>query len=388
MKITFDARYIHTTENGVLPDGGIGRYSYQLLRHLLKLDPSLQLRLIVRAGNKRPIFDHARGNICEVRFRGGPNSLATLFRLGRVIDAHRSDVFHSPFNMMPRQILCPSVVTIHDIMWLQNPSLCTHFLPEKIVVGSLYRIGIRTALRTARRIITISRASKQTISEYDPTAANRIAVIYHGREPFFKKIPPENHQRQKRIHRLIPANTPFVLSVGQGSPYKNQPRAVEAFLRAFAHEPAMKFVLVRRFARFDGQWMRLMRRQKPRGRLILLDRVTDAELRVLYNRARLFLFPSLQEGFGMPLLEAMACSVPVLTSNTGALLEISGGAALAVNPADTEAIASGLVEIHRNPKLRQRLIAAGKARVMHFCWQKTAEKTLAVYRDAVRAKAG
>ncbi len=389
MRIVFDARYIRTSDSAVLPAGGIGRYSYQLLRRMRDLDEDLELLLIVPAGNSRPIFPESDMKIREVSCQPPANSFSTLYRLAAKIDFSSQDLFHSPFNMMPGKLPCSSVVTLHDIMWLTQPDLCAGFWPERVLAGALYQKGIRTALCRADHIITISHASRREIVSYKPEVADRISVIHHGMESFFREIEPE------RVEALLAPLWPqiemsgqggtkkIVLCIGQGSPYKNQVRAIQGFLKAFGEREDIQFVVVNRFRRFDWKMQRLLARERAGKKIILLDSVTDEQLLALYNRARIFLFPSLVEGFGMPQLEAMACGTPVLTSDRGALAEISGGCSLLVDPENVEAIAHGLIELDRNEELRRKLIAAGRKRVQDFCWRNAAEKTLAVYQGVM-----
>jgi glycosyltransferase involved in cell wall biosynthesis len=386
MKIAFDARYISTTETDVLPAGGIGRYSYHLLRWMCDLDVDLELLLIVPGRNRRPIFPRSKVKIREIPFQSSANSFSTLFRLAGMIDFADQDLFHSPFNMMPLNLPCPSVVTLHDIMWLTQPELCAGFLPERILAGTLYQFGIKKALHMADHIITISEASRNEIVHYKPEVGNRISVIHHGMDPFFTVMEPE------RVDTLLASLLPgaggkkqkeFVLCVGQGSPYKNHVRAVLGFLKAFGEREDIQLVLVNRFKRFDWKMWELLGRKVSREKIVLLESVTDDELLALYNRARIFLFPSLVEGFGMPQLEAMACGTPVLTSDRGAPAEISGGNSFLVDPESVEAIAGGLLELDGNERLRLKLAAAGRKRVKDFLWKSSAEKTLAVYRSII-----
>ncbi len=390
MRIVFDARYIRTSDTDVLPAGGIGRYSYQLLRRMRNLDEDLKFLLVVPAGNGRPIFPESGMKIREVSCQFPANSFSTLYRLAEKIDFCGQDLFHSPFNMMPGKLPCPSVVTLHDIMWLTQPHLCAGFWPERVLVGALYQKGIRTALCRADHIITISEASRREIVRYKPEIVDRISVIHHGMESFFREI------EQERVEALLAplwsqigmsgkkATREIVLCVGQGSPYKNQARAVQGFLKAFGEREDVQLVVVNRFRRFDWKMQRLLARARAGEKIILLDSITDEQLLALYNRARIFLFPSLVEGFGMPQLEAMACGTPVLTSDRGAPAEISGGCSLLVNPENVEAIARGLVELDQNEELRRKLIAAGRRRVQDFRWLDTAEKTMAVYQAVMR----
>jgi glycosyltransferase involved in cell wall biosynthesis len=377
LKVCIDARYVRTTEHEVQPSGGIGRYVYQLLTAMLELDRELRLLLVVPAENGRPIVcgEHAH-RVEEYRFAPPPQSLRTLLAFPR--EALDADLFHFPANVLPLEPPAPAVTTVHDLMWLDQPRLCASSAIKRLVTGSYYRLGIEQAARRSAHVLTVSEASRDALVHRYPDLARRVTVTHHGLEPFFREI--AGSEAEALTSHLVPAGTPFVLSVGQGSPYKNHPRALRAFARAFAGQPSMKFVLVRRFSRRDAAMRRLLASEELRHRVVSLPEVGEEELRALYARATVFLFPSIFEGFGLPPLEAMACGTPVLTANFGAMAEICGDAALGVNTYSVAEIADGLSRITRDAALRAELTERGKARAATFSWRTCAERTLDAYR--------
>ena len=196
MRVAFDARYIRTTETEVIPSGGVGRYSYHLVRQLVTLDPELELTLVVPSGNQRPIVEGPNaGRVREVRFNAPAHSMRTQFRLTREFDFEGVDIFHSPFNVLPRGIPCRSIATIHDVMWLSRPEYCTSSLLLQFAAGTFYRFGINHALRHATLILTVSHASRKAISAYDPEAGKRTHVTHNGLDPYFKSISREEAER-------------------------------------------------------------------------------------------------------------------------------------------------------------------------------------------------
>ncbi len=383
MKVALDARYIRTTETEVFPSGGVGRYTHHLIKHFIELDSELELTLIVPSGNKRPIVDGPNGNrVREVTLNAPAHSMRTLLGLMRSINLEEMDIYHSPFNVLPRGIPCRSIATIHDVMWLCRPEYCASSFLLRFAAGNFYRFGINHALNHATLLLTVSHASREAIAEYNPEAGQRTRVTHNGLEPYFKPISEEEAERDTA--ELISPETRFILSVGQGSPYKNQGRAAEAFLQAFAEHSDFQFVLVRRFSRWgDWEMKRILKRPDGKKKVIILPSVTDAQLRGLYNRARVFLFPSLYEGFGIPVLEAMACGTPVVTSNVSALPEVSSDAALQVNPFLTAEIADALIKLNEDETLRNELIHRGQQRAQTFTWEACARKTLEVYDEAM-----
>ena len=384
MKVALDARYIRTTETEVYPSGGVGRYTYHLIKHFVKLDPELELILIVPSGNRRPIVDDMNGSrVKEIRFNAPAHSTRTLYWLTRSIDLEGVDIFHSPFNILPRGLPCRSIATILDVMWLSRPDYCTPSFLLRVAGGTFYRFGMKHALHHATSLLTISHASREAITAYDTEAGQNTHVTHLGLDPYFKPISPEEAERDTA--ELIAPGTPFILSVGQGSPYKNHGRAVEAVLQAFSDRTEYQCVLVRRFSRWgDWEMKRILKRPDGQKQVIILPHVTDAQLRGLYNRARVFLYPSLYEGFGLPVLEAMACGTPVITSNVSSLPEVSGDAALHVDPLSTTEIAEALIKLDEDESLRTEIAQRGLLRAQSFTWEACARQTLEVYREVMR----
>jgi glycosyltransferase involved in cell wall biosynthesis len=394
VEVAFDARYLRTTATDVLPQGGIGRYSLHLLRNLVALDEDLRLTLLVPAGNRRPILEgKAGGRVREVPVAAPAHGLRSLLGLARRVDLSPFDLYHGPFNVLPVGLPCPAVATVHDVMWLSDPALCMRHHLNRRASAAYFRFGIGHALRNARRILTVSDASRAEIERVAPRTRGRVRVTPNGVATGFGPLAPE--RALAATADLVPAGVPFVLTVGQGSPYKNQHRAVLAFLRAFRTRPDVRLVLVRRFhRRGDDAMRRLLATPAARARVVQVPSTSDEQLHGLYSRARIFLFPSLAEGFGLPLLEALACGVPAVTSNAPALAEVAGDAALQVDPRDVEALAEALARLDSDDPLRRRLARRGRQRAAAFTWRGCAERTLGAYREvlgqpaAVHAGAG
>jgi len=174
-----------------------------------------------------------------------------------------------------------------------------------------------------------------------------------------------------------------VLTVGQGAPYKNHLNAVRGFLAAFGRRPEYRMILVRRTVVRDTALEVLLRSPQAQAQVRCLPYVPPDTLNALYNAARIVLHPSYYEGFGLPLIEAMAVGTPLVTSNVSAMPEVVGPAALLVPPAETQAIADALVLLDQDETVRQRIIAAGYQPLERFSWRACAQATLAVYRELV-----
>jgi glycosyltransferase involved in cell wall biosynthesis len=383
MHVMLDARYLDARPGNTYGSGGIAKYVLTLVEGMLRTDPDLRLRLLVPPGRAHRVADDPR--VEDVVVDMTPQSLQTLFWLPRRVPWDGVDLFHAPANVLPRGLPCPAVTTVHDVMWIVDPSLCASFLPKRLASGFYYRLGIGEALRASARILTISEASRDAIAGIAPDRRDAIRVVRHGADPFFRPVPIEEATR--RTAGSVPPGTRFALVIGQSSPYKNHRRAVEAFLDAFGPDEAFKLVLVRRFTRVDFEMTALLGRPEVRRRVILVPQVDREFLRDLYVRASIFLFPSLCEGFGLPLLEAMGCGCPVVTSGIGATAEVTGDAAVHVDPTRTASIAQGLRRLADDADLRERLRARGLERAAAFSWDEAVRRTLEVYREAIAAGA-
>jgi glycosyltransferase involved in cell wall biosynthesis len=338
--------------------------------------------LVVRRSNTRQIFADHSSRVEEFPFYDEPNSLATEFRLGPSLPFTDVELFHSPFQILPRKLPCPSVVTVHDLMWLTTPELCSGFWPERVYLGSLYSARLKRVITRADHLIAISDATHHDVGGYDADAGRRTTAILHGVEAEFGTL--SESQAQAQLPRSIEPGTPFVLCVGQGSPYKNHVRAIESFLHAFADHPEIKLVLVRRFSRHDSALSRLLATPAAHRQVIVLPKVAESELLALFKAARVFFFPSLKEGFGMPLLEAMMCGTPVLTSTAEACLEAAQDAALTAPATDVIGLSQQLQRLYWDDALREQMVAKGRLRARELTWEQNARQTLDVYRRVTR----
>lgn len=371
--VMLDARYLDGSTSG------IGRYTQHLVEQLLRIDRALRLRLVTSPKHPEPIR-HARVT-CHP-FGGPPNSLRTRYWLAKRLDFAGVDLFHSPFNILPAELPVPAVFTLHDIMWLIDPAYCTDSRWRTLVTGTFYRQLIPRSAAEARHILTVSEHSREAIERWFPDKRGQVHTTYNGLDPFFRAVPPET--AWPLLKGLVARGTRFVLVVGQGSPYKNHDGALAGFLEAFADDPDLHFVLVRRLTRGPSHRLHaLMADPRLRGRIVHLHSVRSEELRALYSLAEVFLFPSLYEGFGLPALEAMACETPVVTSHSGAPAEVCADGAWLVDPRSPHDIARALRALTRDPAVRQAAIARGLARARSFTWERCARTTLGVYRKVL-----
>jgi len=374
LRVAIDARKLRDRESGV------GSYIVNLVQALMRQEGAPSI-LLVRAGKQEPL---GLEGVDEVFVRYPAEIALTPRRLAPALRGRRYDVFHSPFDIAPRGLDTPVVVTIHDINWIVNPAYNSFNFFMRKAGGFFYRTRLRDAMRSASRIIAISEATRNAIVEYAPWHEPKIRVVRNGVDR--RRIYPISQDEGERlVAPILEPKHPFVLTVGQASPYKNHLSAVQAFLKAFADRPEYRMVLVRRPAAADPRLERLLATPAARERVRYVASVTPKVLNALYNRARIVLHPSYYEGFGLPLVEAMAAGTPLISSSVSSMPEIVGPAGLLVSPGDVGALARALVALDRDEVLRARLTAAGRERLAMFDWDASAKATVEIYAEALRA---
>ena len=363
-----------------IQDPGLGPYIRNLMHHLAKLDSENRYVLIARPQDKeffRDLPDNFRPS-----FETSPvYSVRELFGLSWQLWRSKLDLYHSTHYVLPAWVGSPVVVTIHDIVHLLYPE----FLPSRLAFLYAQQM-IRRSLSRADRLIAVTQNTRTDLVKHFDVDGRKAEVIYNGVEDTFrKKLPPEELERWRRDLGL---ERSYLLFVGNPTPKrKNLDTVIQAYARA------------REIARFDAPLVCIGERHgsefKTRQRALnlgvgdrvrLLGKVAPEALPALYQGATLFLFPTLYEGFGMPVVEAMASGVTVITSNTAALKELAEGYAHLVDPLDVEGMAQAIAHCMSDPDHRNSLAKLGLRRAEDFRWSQTARKTLEIYISAIQSR--
>lgn len=370
-KIALDCRYL-----GPRPSG-IGECVAALVRHLPGLAPDCDF-LFLRHPRAPAVLSDAP-NVTEVTVRAAANGPVTLAHLPMAVGLAGVDLFHAPANILPGGLAMPAITTVHDVMWLTHPQWCNPSLWGR-VERAFYRRGITRALTQSARVATVSVASREAIRSIAPDLADRIHVTLSGVAEDFAPIARD----EAVLARLgLPPGQRYVLVVGQGAPYKNHAGALRAFATAFGQRGGIDLVLVRRRGDTGPALERLAGSLGIAGRVRFLEVVERPALVQLYASAEALLHPSLAEGFGNPLAEAMACGCPVVTSDRSAMPEVTGGAALLGDPSDPAAMAAQLRRVVEDRALAADLRARGLRRAAMLDWRDFAAANLALYRQVL-----
>jgi len=361
---------------------GIGKYILQLVAGLIPADGCNEY---VIYGDPK-IFPQLTGRT-NVRFRdpgGLPYPLWEQLVLPLWVRQDRLELLHCTANTapiaLPRRVKL--VITIHDVMYLLPDSVLTASKVFRQRVGNFYRklVVLRVA-RRADRIITVSEFSKQEIAEYLKIPPDRIRVIYLGIEPRFASLADAIASPPKEISGES-LDSPFILALGAGDPRKNTLAVIRVYgarWRDFPNQEKLVIVGLRDW-RTSAAYHLVC--QLGLSKSVMFAGYISAELLAwLYTSSRCFLYPTFYEGFGFPVLEAMASGVPVIASDCTSVSEIAGDAAILVDPSSDESIGEALMRLLRDEPLRRQLIQRGRARVQKFDWQDTVQETLGVYAE-------
>jgi glycosyltransferase involved in cell wall biosynthesis len=289
----------------------------------------------------------------------------------------RLDLFHATHYVVPPLARARAVVTIHDIIHVLYPQ----FLPNRLAL--LYaRAMIRRALRRSDRIITVSYNSKRDLVDYFGITPSRIQVIYNGVAGLFR--PDVSRAERERVAAKYSLPRPYLLFLGGEKPHKNVRNVMRAFAEALKEHPLPHaLVLAGPMPPNRSRVEALISALELGTRVCRPGIVPEEDLPGLFAGADVFLYPTLYEGFGLPVVEAMACGVPVLTSATSALQEVAGGYAYLCDPMDVDAIARGIVELATDPARRAEFASLGLRRAADFSWDRAAQQTLEVYAQAL-----
>jgi glycosyltransferase involved in cell wall biosynthesis len=289
------------------------------------------------------------------------------------VSREQLDLMHYPHLTVPLASRTPFVVTVHDLNYLDREAIFTGGERGSRVRRAGYRVELAKA-RRARRLIAVSQHTRDNVVRTLRVDAARVVVTYEAADPA-GSLEPDSSVLER--HGL---DAPFFLYVGAAYPYKNLARLIDGFARIGGDR---KLVLAGDHEDFGPALRERAAEAGVAGQVVFPGRVSDADLAALYGGALAYAFVSLSEGFGLPGLEAMTAGVPVVAASAGSLPEIYGDAARYCDPRDVDSIAGALTEVAADEQLRNRLVELGRERAAEFSWRKTAEDTLAVYREAL-----
>ena len=379
--------------NSILFDqSGIGHYSLNIVKNLLLVDTANEYVLcadnflqkkLERQKILQSLVKNAKNHKVSVKIIPLPPKvkdwlIGTPYFYPNLVQ-EKFDIYFSPhFTTTPKNGFSQTVTTIHDVIFLKNPE----YWPAAL--SRYYSKRLKMAVNSSKKIIAVSEATKNDLIHLLKVPKEKIKVVYEGVTPSFHRIIDKKTLLNKTAQYLNP-DTKFILSVGTLEPRKNLPAVVKAFaLLPNEIRNQYKIVFVGGKGWQNEELNQTINDLNLRNKVIFTGFVPDDDLPYIYNRASIFVYPSKAEGFGLPVLEAMACGVPVITSNNSSLPEVMGKAGVLIDPKNEKEIAQAIKNILLKPKLGEKMSLEGIKQAKKFSWVIAAKQTLKVFEEINR----
>ncbi len=363
MRIGIDARLVHYRQ------AGISQYTLRLLDELARIAPDDEFVVFQSRKDGQPLV--TQPNFVRYPLWTPPHHRLEQWLLPLELAGVDLDVLHSPDFIPPFRRNCKSVITIHDLNFLLYP----HFLTPQ---SASYYGQIDQAVRKCDQIIAVSESTKRDIVRLTGAPENKITVVYEAAHPMFR--PFDDPAQVAGVKERLGIPRDYILFVSTIEPRKNVPTLLMAFKRLLdSYKLPVNLVLAGEKGWLFKEVFALVEKLDLNGRVQFLGRVSPEDLLGLYNAAQMLVHPAFYEGFGLPPLEAMACGTPVVVSNTSALPEIVGDAALLVDPTDADGMAVAMWRVLSDEGLQRQMREKGLRRARRFSWKKAALETLNIY---------
>ena len=351
----------------------------QEIKELQQIDTENEYYVFVKPGEDRCVESTKHVHIIELACPSYP--LWEQWALPRAAKKYGVEILHCTSNTAPIWCNIPLVLTLHDIIFLEPRDKQNHSLYQNM--GWLYRrLDVPKILNKCRRIITVSNFEMENIISKLGIPRERMVMIYNGYNNWFKPIEETSDVTKKYI-----ADEGYFFFLGNTDPKKNTERTLVAYSKYLQQSDVNRKLLM---ADLDSEYLSgIIQRnhiENIKEHILMPGYIVNSDLPYIYNGAFAFLYTSLRESFGIPLLEAMACGTPVITSNTSSMPEIAGHDAILVNPESSDEIAEMMLQLERDEDFYEKQKAIGLERAKLFSWRKTAEQLLALYQEVDREK--
>lgn len=380
MKIAIEGQRLFRTKKH-----GMDMVALELINELQKLDHENEYVVFVKPDEDKTTLK-ATSNFKIVELAGGPYPTWEQRALPRAAKKEGCDILHCTSNTAPVSPGMPLVTTLHDIIYMESISIFKKGGTWYQKLGNMYRRwNVPKVVKLSDKIITVSKFERNRIAEFFkiPESDNRLVAIYNGVTEHFRKIDDQSElDRVKQLYNL-PDN--FFFFLGNTDPKKNTPGVLKAFSDYLKKtKDDMYLVMLDYEESALDKILSDIGDKELRSKILLTGYVVNTDLPAIYNLCRIFLYPSLRESFGIPMLEAMRCGVPVITSNTSSMPEVSGDAAYIVDPYKPEEITDAIIDLLSNEKLRDELIEKGYKQSKKFSWKNMAIDVLKLYEEVYK----
>ena len=374
MKIAIEGQRLFRTKKH-----GMDMVALELIKNLQQIDKENEYVIFVKPDEDNTCIPFAP-NFKIVELQGGPYPTWEQFALPKAAKAEGCDILHCTSNTGPIWSKVPLITILHDIIYLESISILKKGGSWYQKIGNMYRrVVVPPVVRKSKRVSTVSNFEKDRIKKIMGLGDNLIA-IYNGVGEHFKKITDEKVLLQAKEKYKLPDN--FLFFLGNTDPKKNTPNVLKAFAD-FNAQSDLKFKLV--MLDYDENALQKIlsdiRHPEIRSDIYLTGYVKNTDLPAIISQCKVFLYPSLRESFGIPILEGMACGVPVITSNTSSMPEIAGKAAHIIDPYNPAEITEAIIKILADKKYCDELCEKGIERAKKFSWKNMAVEYLKLYKQ-------
>ncbi|MGM0613315.1 MAG: glycosyltransferase family 4 protein [Bacteroidota bacterium] len=358
---------------------GMDMVALELIRNLQRLDTENEYVIFIKPDMDNACLQESE-NFKIVELKGGSYPYWEQVKLPKAAKAEGCDILHCTSNTAPVNIKIPLIVTIHDIIYLEGVKLSKAGGSLYQRLGNIYRKwNVPRVAKNARKIITVSNSEKKRIYKHFGFENDKVDVVYNGVSEHFKKI--DNKKELNKIREKYNLPEKFIFFLGNTDPKKNTRNVLKAFDHFLSKNKAIPLVMLDFGEENLKDILKEIGKPHLREHIHLTGYIINSDLPAIYNLSEVFLYPSLRESFGIPMLEAMACGTPVITSNTSSMPEIADDAAYIVDPETPESISLGIYRLMNNHSLRNKNIQKGFKRASEFSWRDTAEETLKIYKS-------
>ncbi len=362
---------------------GMDMVALELIRNLQKIDHVNEYFIFIKPDEDDSIFEETP-NFKIIRLEGGFYPLWEQFALSKAAVQYGCEILHCTSNTAPVNCTIPLVVTLHDIIYMESSywRILTGSATLYQKFGNVYRkMVVPRIVKISHKIITVSHFEKNRIGEFFGMKGDkRLTAVYNGVSEHFKPVTDVTELKRVKEKYHLPDH--FFFFLGNTDPKKNTRGTLKAF-SDYLKQTGDDYKLV--MLDYDrNELEKLLDEIGDKGlidKIVLTGYVINTDLPAIYCQCKVFVYPSLRESFGIPMLEAMACGVPVITSNTSSMPEVVGDAALIIDPFKPEEITTAMVRLVNDEELRAKLIPMGLSRAEKFSWKAMAEQVLGIYTE-------
>jgi len=358
---------------------GMDMVALELIKNLQKIDIQNEYVIFVKPDEDNSCIPFA-SNFKIVELAGGPYPIWEQVLLPRAAELEGCELLHCTSNTAPIWCKVPLIITLHDIIYLESISVFKKSGTWYQKFGNMYRRWVvPTIAKKSRKVVTVSNFEKERIRNFMGLGDN-LTAIYNGVGDHFVKITDKDILLKAKQKYKLPDN--FMFFLGNTDPKKNTPNVLKAFADFSSHSKTKyKLVMLDYEEKALMQVLNEIGHPEIRSDIVITGYVPNSEMPAIINQCKVFLYPSLRESFGIPILEGMACGVPVITSNTSSMPEIAGEAAIVVNPINYIEISNAINWLLGDNDYRNIIIAKGLERVKKFTWKGMSEQYLKIYEE-------